>query len=95
MPVFAVDSEAMQATQASAQASSDRVRAEVAGLMANLLALQDTWFGQASAGFRQQVEVWQATQRIVEDNLDSLNASLYLTLQAYTETENAAIALFR
>lgn len=95
MPIFSVDSDAIGVTQVATSASIERVRAEVSTLLANLMALQNSWMGQASSAFQQQVDDWRVTQRMVEDALSGINVALQLTAHAYADTERTVMGVFR
>lgn len=95
MAVFSVDSDAVESATATARSTSDRMRADIAMMLAVLNQLEGTWTGAASAGFQGQVENWRATQRIVEQSLDSLNEALAVAGRAYAETELATAGMFR
>lgn len=94
MAVFSVDSEAVMSATGAARASSDRIRAEVAGLSASLTALRDSWTGSASAAFQTTVEDWRGTQQIVERSLDSIHQALDTAARNYADTEQAALSMF-
>ena len=63
-------------------------------MLANLVNLQSAWSGNASAAFQQTVEQWKATQRTVEDSLDSINVALETAGRNYADTEQATMAMF-
>lgn len=95
MAVFSVDTESVDAATNVARATGERVRSDVAMMMATLTQLEGTWTGAAAAGFQGQVENWRATQRVVEESLDSLGAALAQASRAYADTEVAASGMFR
>lgn len=95
MAVFSVDSEAVESATATARSTSDRVRADIATMVGVLVQLDATWTGAASSAFQGQVQNWRATQQIVDQALDSLNAALAMAGRTYAETEIATAGMFR
>ena len=94
MTGFQVDGEQLHAATQGAQATMERIRSDVGGLMAQLTGLQSTWTGQASAAFQAAVGQWRATQQQVEQSLESLNQALGLSATQYLEVEHANARLF-
>jgi len=94
MTRYQVDSEAVASTTAGAQASAGRIQAEVTSLIAMLGDLQSTWSGQAASAFQGVVNDWVATQRMVEQNLVSMNTTLGQAGQHYAEIEAQNLRLF-
>ncbi len=94
MPRFTVDSEAVFAAQAAVAATIPRVQSDVAALLANLHALQDSWGGSAAAAFQGIVADWQATQQRVEESLVAINEALGAAGRQYLEVEEANVRLF-
>ena len=94
MPRFTVDSEAVFAAQSAVAATIPRVQSDVAALLANLHALQDSWGGSAAAAFQGIVSDWQATQQRVEESLVAINEALGAAGRQYLEVEEANVRLF-
>ncbi len=72
----------------------DSVRAEVAGLMARLNALESSWSGGASAAFQQAVQQWRATQQQVEQVMGSINQALGVAASSYGNVEQDVQRMF-
>ena len=72
-----------------------RIQGEVAGLHGQLVALQGSWTGQASAGFQTVVTDWKATQQRVEESLAAIGQALDLAARQYADVELANAQLFR
>lgn len=94
MSTYQVDSEQLRAATQTAQATMERIRAEVGGLMGQLTGLQSSWSGQASAAFQAAAAQWRATQLQVEQSLESLNHALGASATQYLEVEQANARLF-
>ena len=94
MTRYQIDSEAVSAATSSVQAAASRIQADVIGLHSQLLHLQGSWTGQASAAFQTVVADWTATQRRVEESLQLLNAGLAQAGQHYAEIEQQNARLF-
>lgn len=73
----------------------NRIQGEVSGLHGQLVALQGSWTGQASAGFQGVVTDWKATQQRVEESLVAIGASLDQAARQYADVETANAQLFR
>ena len=71
-----------------------RIRGEVASLHGQLVNLQSTWGGPASAAFQSAATAWHATEQRVNDDLTALNQVLTHAGQTYAETEAANTRLF-
>ena len=95
MAVFSVDSDAVESATAQVRGMSDRVRADVAAMLAVLNQLQDVWQGGASAAFQQEAADWRSTQALVDQRLDSINNALAAAARTYADTESAAMGMFR
>lgn len=95
MAVFSVDSDAVVSATATARSTAERVRTDVAALVANLQNLQGTWSGSASVAFQEVLEMWRATQRDVDSALDRVNLALDGAARQYSEAEQANLGLFR
>ena len=94
MTRYQIDSEAVVAATSSVQAAASRIQADVSGLHSQLLQLQGSWTGQASAAFQTVVADWTATQRRVEESLQLLNTGLAQAGQHYAEIELQNARLF-
>ncbi|WP_175957465.1 WXG100 family type VII secretion target [Schaalia sp. Marseille-Q2122] len=94
MATYTVDSELVASSAARVAASSETIRAEVASLMADLVNLQGTWAGAASASFSDCVTQWQATQAQVESALTAIGTQLGTAASVYAEAEAQSTALF-
>ena len=94
MTRYQIDSEAVSAATSSVQAAASRIQADVSGLHSQLVQLQGSWTGQASAAFQTVVADWTQTQRRVEESLQLLNAGLAQAGQHYAEIELQNARLF-
>ena len=94
MTRYQVDSEAVLHTTAMARASIARIQSEVAGLIAQLTALEGSWTGQAATAFQTAVTDWRATQQQVAQSAEALNLALNQAGQHYAEIEQANARLF-
>jgi WXG100 family type VII secretion target len=95
MTRYQVDSDAVAAATSTVRAAMGRIQGEVSGLHAQLVALQGSWTGQASAGFQSVVGDWKATQARVEESLGAIGHALDLAARQYAEVEEHAVHLFR
>lgn len=89
-----VDSEAVSVASSQTQACAEEVRNQVSAMMANLVNLQSTWTGTASAAFESLAQQWRATQTVVEDNLRQIGLQLAAASQTYAQAESQAASLF-
>lgn len=94
MTRYQIDSEAVLAATTSVQAAASRIQADVSGLHAQLVQLQGSWTGQASAAFQTVVADWTATQRRVEESLQTINAGLAQAGRHYADIEQQNLRLF-
>ena len=94
MTHFQVDSDAVAAATSTVRSAMSRIQAEVAGLHGQLVALQSTWTGTASAGFQTVVNDWKLTQQRVEESLALLGSALDRAGQQYAEVEAQNARLF-
>jgi 6 kDa early secretory antigenic target len=94
MTRYQIDSEAVASATTAVQAAASRIQADVSGLHSQLLALQSSWTGQAAAAFQSVVADWTATQRRVEESLQTINAGLAQAGQHYAEIELSNARLF-
>ncbi|WP_430868389.1 WXG100 family type VII secretion target [Demequina aurantiaca] len=74
--------------------SGENIRAEVAGLLGTLTALEGTWQGGAASAFTGVLEQWRAAQAQVESALDSMGVALGQAAQEYESAETQASRLF-
>ncbi|MEJ3403816.1 WXG100 family type VII secretion target [Rathayibacter sp. YIM 133350] len=94
MTSFNVDSDAVLNATTSVNGSIERIRSEVAGLLAQLTNLQGSWGGAAAVAFQSVVTDWRGTQQRVEESLTSIAAALGNAGRQYAETEQANLSLF-
>ncbi|NQX04290.1 WXG100 family type VII secretion target [Rathayibacter sp. VKM Ac-2856] len=94
MTHFQTDVDAMTTATGSLQGYSERIRAEVAGLLGLLTSLEGSWTGQASTAFQGVVGLWRTTQGQVDDGLESIGVALGAASRQYAETEEANARLF-
>ena len=95
MPVFHVDSEAVQQASSAAQQSISRIQSEVMALHTQLSNLQGSWSGQAATAFQGVVNEWHLTAQRVDESLNSINHALSHAAQQYFEIEQATARMFR
>ena len=95
MAVFTVDSDAVLAQSAAIRGTVDRIQGESQAMLGQLVQLQSTWTGQASAAFQETVERWRATQRQVEEALAAITLALESAGRHYADAEVTNAALFR
>jgi early secretory antigenic target protein ESAT-6 len=95
MAVFSADSDQILAATGAVRGTIDRLQGEAATLLAQLTHLQASWTGAAALAFQGSIDGWQATYRTVEESLAGINASLVQAGQAYAQTEQLNLALFR
>jgi len=94
MTRFQVDSDAVLGATTAVRASSERIRAEVAGLLAQLTGLEGSWSGTAASAFQGIVGEWRTTQAHVEQSLDAITQATALAAQQYADIEFANARLF-
>lgn len=94
MTAYAVDAEQISAASAQACTTASTIRTEVDTLMAQLLALQDTWTGGAQVNFQATITQWQGIQAQTHDALDSISAQLQLAASTYADAEARSASLF-
>jgi WXG100 family type VII secretion target len=94
MTRYQVDSEAVLGATGSVHASMERLSSESSALLGQLVKLQSSWTGSASAAFQSVVSEWRATQQRVEENLGSIGHALAIAGQQYAEAELANARLF-
>lgn len=94
MTRYQVDSEAVLGATNAVRSSIGRIQAEVGGLHGQLVALQDSWSGQAASAFQSVLTEWRSTQQRVEESLDAISRALGQAGQHYAEIEAANARLF-
>ncbi|HEX4442625.1 MAG TPA: WXG100 family type VII secretion target [Galbitalea sp.] len=95
MTTFQVDSDAVLGATGSIHASMERLSGESSALLGQLVGLQGSWTGTASAAFQTVVADWRATQARVEESLGSIGRALGSAAQQYAEAETSNTGLFR
>ncbi len=93
MAIYSVDSDRVGLSAAQVAATSERIRAEVATMMSDLLDLQASWTGLGHTAFTQTITQWQATQVQVEAALDAIAVQMTAAAQTYQEAEIRTMAL--
>lgn len=94
MSRFEVDSQAVAGASASVRSSAASVAAEVDRMMRNLLDLQSTWKGQASAQFAGCADEWRTTQERVRQSLEHISQALGNAATNYDEVEQSNTRMF-
>ena len=94
MTKYQVDSEAVLGAEGAVRASAARIQAEVNGMLSQLVNLQGSWTGQASAAFQGVVGDWRNTQQHVDQSLGGILQSLGRVGQQYADAEQAALSSF-
>lgn len=94
MPQFSVDSERVLAANTMIQSTIVRLQQEVETLHSQLIALQDSWQGQAATSFQELVIRWRTTSDAVDAQLGELGAALAFAATQYAEIESANQRLF-
>lgn len=94
MATFMVDSEQIAGAAARVAQSSHVIRSEVTALMAELVALQNTWGGAASSQFADCATQWQSVHTQVENALDNIGQQLSAASAVYADAEAQSMALF-
>ena len=94
MAQIQVDSEQVLAANSTIQATIAKVQAEVDGLHAQLLRLQEVWRGSASSSFQELVARWKITATTVDTQLGELGNALRIAASQYSDIEAANQRLF-
>lgn len=94
MPQFSVDSERVLAANTMIQSTIVRLQQEVETLHSQLIALQDSWQGQAATSFQELVIRWRTTSDAVDAQLGELGAALAFAATQYAEIESSNQRLF-
>lgn len=92
--LYHVDSDEVAAAAARAGRSAEAIRAEVAGLVAHLGALEGSWQGSASTAFAGVLAQWRGAQAQVEAALASLTQALGAAATGYADAEATAARMF-
>lgn len=95
MTVFAVDTDAVLVATTAARGTADRLQAESAAMMSQLMQLQGSWTGAASASFQACAEQWRAAQAQVEQALAAISMALGNAATQYAEADQYSASLFR
>ena len=95
MTAFTVDTEAVLTATNAARSTADRLQAESAAMMSQLLQLQSSWTGSASASFQACAEQWRAAQAQVEQALAAISMALGSAATQYADAEQYSASLFR
>lgn len=94
MTKYQVDSEAVLGAEGAVRASAARIQSEVNGMLGQLVNLQGSWTGQASAAFQSVVSDWRNTQQHVDQSLGGIIHSLGRAGQQYADAEQSNAAMF-
>lgn len=95
MTAFTVDTDAVLVATSAARGTADRLQAESAALMSQLVQLQASWTGSAAASFHACAEQWRAVQAQVEQSLASISMALGNAAAHYSDAEQYSASLFR
>lgn len=95
MTQFQVDSDALLGASASLRGTVSQMQSLMVTMNGQLQTLAQSWTGTAALAFHDLVSEWQATQRVVESNLDEISVALSTAHTHYTEVESANMSLFR
>ncbi len=95
MTAFTVDTDAVLIATHAARGTADRLQAESAAMMSQLLQLQSSWTGSAAASFQACAEQWRTAQAQVEQALASIGTALGNAATQYAEAEQFSASLFR
>lgn len=94
MTFFSVDSEQVLLANQNIQHTISRLTSEADNLQAQLVALQNSWRGQAATNFQELVLRWRATATAVDAQLAELGTALSIAANQYAEIEFANQRLF-
>lgn len=94
MATFMVDSERIASASHRVGASSAAIRTEVSSMMSELLALNTSWAGAASAQFEDCISQWQNVQMQVENALNNIGNQLSTASTVYADAEARSRSLF-
>jgi early secretory antigenic target protein ESAT-6 len=94
MSRYQVDSDEVLGTSSAIRASISRIQSEVAALHGQIVNLQGSWTGQASAGFQSAASQWNSTAQQVQEQLTALNQALGHAGQQYADIEATNARMF-
>jgi early secretory antigenic target protein ESAT-6 len=94
MSQFQVDSDALLGATSALTGTVSQMQSLMGSLNGQLHNLAQSWTGGAALAFHDLVTEWQATQRMVESNLDEISVALASAHDHYAEVEAANLALF-
>lgn len=94
MSQYQVDSEQIRTSSAAVSSSVGTIREAVAGMYANLTALQSVWTGSAASRFGTVADQWKAAQQQMEASLESIQHALSQASNVYADAETQASRLF-
>jgi early secretory antigenic target protein ESAT-6 len=94
MTRYQVDSDEVLGASTAVRATINRIQAESASLHSQLVNLQNSWSGQASAAFQGLALDWKSTQHRVDETLGAVSQALTVAGQQYAEIEAANARLF-
>jgi len=94
MTQYHVDAAQVASASALAGRSAQAIRTEVAGMLAQLNALEGSWQGAAATAFAGIVQQWHATQMQVESALDEITLALGQAAEHYQVAEDTASRMF-
>ncbi|MWV50749.1 WXG100 family type VII secretion target [Rathayibacter sp. VKM Ac-2803] len=94
MTHYQADADAITSMTGTAHGYSERIQAEVDGLLGHLMSLESSWTGQAATAFQGIVGIWRTTQSQVNEGLASITVALGTAGQQYADTEQANARLF-
>lgn len=95
MTAFTVDTDAVLAATNAARAAAERIQAESAAMMGQLVQLQSSWTGTAAASFQACADQWRLAQAQLEQALASIGVALGSAASHYAEAEQFSARLFR
>ena len=94
MTRYQVDSDEVLGASSAVRATISRIQSESASLHSQLVNLQNSWRGQASAAFQGLALDWKSTQHRVDETLGAVSQALNVAGQQYAEIEAANARLF-
>lgn len=94
MSQFQVDSDALLGATSALSGTVGHMQSLMATLNGQLQNLAQSWTGSAAIAFHDVVNEWQATQRMVEMNLDEISVALSTARDHYAEVEATNLAIF-
>lgn len=94
MTHFSVDSDQVSLANQAIQTTIARVATDHDTLHSQLMALQNSWTGAASASFQELAIRWRQTSSAVETQLAEIGLALQQAANLYSEIELANQRLF-